>query len=32
VIQVSATVAILAVFVLLIWWRTTQLLAMFGIA
>jgi membrane associated rhomboid family serine protease len=31
-IQVSATAAILVVFVLLIWWRTTQLLAMFGIA
>jgi membrane associated rhomboid family serine protease len=31
-IQVSVTVAILVLFVLLIWWRTTQLLAMFGIA
>jgi membrane associated rhomboid family serine protease len=30
--QVSVTVAILAVFVLLIWWRTTELLTMFGIA
>jgi membrane associated rhomboid family serine protease len=30
--QVSTTVAILAVFVLLIWWRTTELLTMFGIA
>ena len=30
--QVSLSVAILVVFVLLIWWRTTQLLAMFGIA
>ena len=26
-IQVSATVAILVLFVLLIWWRTTELLA-----
>jgi len=32
VIQVSVTVAVLVVFALLIWWRTTQLLAMFGIA
>jgi membrane associated rhomboid family serine protease len=32
VIQVSATVAILVAFVLLIWWRTTQLLTLFGIA
>jgi membrane associated rhomboid family serine protease len=30
--QVSVSVAILVVFVLLIWWRTTQLLTMFGIA
>ncbi|MDT5333059.1 MAG: hypothetical protein QOF31_4356 [Mycobacterium sp.] len=30
--QVSVTVAILVVFVLLIWWRTTQLFAQFGIA
>jgi membrane associated rhomboid family serine protease len=30
--QVSVSVAILAVFVLLIWWRTTQLLTLFGIA
>jgi membrane associated rhomboid family serine protease len=31
-IQVSVTVAILVVFVLLIWWRTTELLTQFGIA
>ncbi len=31
-IQVSATVAILVVFVLLIWWRTTELLTLFGVA
>jgi membrane associated rhomboid family serine protease len=31
-IQASVTVAILVVFVLLIWWRTTQLLTLFGIA
>jgi membrane associated rhomboid family serine protease len=30
--QVSVTVAILVVFVLLIWWRTTELLTRFGIA
>jgi membrane associated rhomboid family serine protease len=30
--QVSVSVAILVVFVLLIWWRTSQLLTMFGIA
>jgi membrane associated rhomboid family serine protease len=30
--QVSVTVAILVVFVLLIWWRTTELFAQFGIA
>jgi membrane associated rhomboid family serine protease len=31
-IQVSVTVAILVAFVLLIWWRTTELLTQFGIA
>lgn len=31
-IQASVAVAILVVFVLLIWWRTTQLLTLFGIA
>ncbi|HVQ42519.1 MAG TPA: rhomboid family intramembrane serine protease [Vicinamibacterales bacterium] len=31
-VQVSVTVAILAVFVLLIWWRTSELLTLFGIA
>ena len=31
-IQASVTVAILVVFVSLIWWRTTQLLTLFGIA
>jgi membrane associated rhomboid family serine protease len=31
-IQVSATVAILVVFLLLIWWRTTELLNLFGVA
>jgi membrane associated rhomboid family serine protease len=30
--QVSVTVAILVVFVLLIWWRTAELLTLFGIA
>jgi membrane associated rhomboid family serine protease len=30
-IQISATVALLVVFALLIWWRTTDLLAQFGI-
>jgi membrane associated rhomboid family serine protease len=30
--QVSVSVAILVVFVLLIWWRTSQLLTLFGIA
>lgn len=30
--QVSVTVAILVVFVLLIWWRTTELFAQFGVA
>jgi membrane associated rhomboid family serine protease len=31
-IQVSVTVAILVVFMLLIWWRTSELLTRFGIA
>lgn len=31
-IQVSVTVAILVVFMLLIWWRTTELLTLFGVA
>jgi membrane associated rhomboid family serine protease len=31
-IQVSVSVAILVVFVLLIWWRTTDLLTLFGVA
>ena len=31
-IQVSATVAILVVFTLLIWWRTTELLTLFSVA
>jgi membrane associated rhomboid family serine protease len=31
-VQVAATVAILVVFVLLIWWRTADLLAMSGVA
>jgi membrane associated rhomboid family serine protease len=31
-IQVSVTVAILVVFVLLVWWRTSELLTRFGIA
>jgi membrane associated rhomboid family serine protease len=31
VIQVSVTVAVLAVFALLIWWRTSELLTQFGI-
>jgi membrane associated rhomboid family serine protease len=31
-IQISATVAILVVFALLIWWRTTELLTLFGVA
>jgi membrane associated rhomboid family serine protease len=30
-IQVSATIALLVLFVLLTWWRTTELLAQFGI-
>jgi membrane associated rhomboid family serine protease len=30
-IQISATVALLVLFTLLIWWRTTDLLAQFGI-
>jgi membrane associated rhomboid family serine protease len=30
-VQVSATVALLVLFALLIWWRTTDLLAQFGI-
>jgi membrane associated rhomboid family serine protease len=30
-IQISATVAILVVFALLIWWRTTELLTQFGV-
>jgi membrane associated rhomboid family serine protease len=30
-IQISATVALLVLFVVLIWWRTTDLLAQFGI-
>jgi 4-amino-4-deoxy-L-arabinose transferase-like glycosyltransferase len=30
-IQVSATVALLILFAVLIWWRTTDLLAQFGI-
>ena len=31
-IQISATVALLVVFALLIWWRTTELLNLFGVA
>jgi membrane associated rhomboid family serine protease len=31
-IQISATVALLVVFALLIWWRTTELLTLFGVA
>jgi membrane associated rhomboid family serine protease len=31
-IQVSATVALLVVFTLLIWWRTSELLTLFGVA
>lgn len=31
VIQISATIAILVLFVVLTWWRTTELLAEFGI-
>jgi membrane associated rhomboid family serine protease len=31
-IQISATVAILVLFTLLIWWRTSELLTQFGIA
>jgi membrane associated rhomboid family serine protease len=31
-IQISATVALLVVFALLIWWRTTELLTGFGVA
>jgi membrane associated rhomboid family serine protease len=31
-IQVSASVALLVVFALLIWWRTTDLLTLFGVA
>jgi membrane associated rhomboid family serine protease len=31
-IQISATVALLVVFALLIWWRTTDLLTLFGVA
>jgi hypothetical protein len=30
-IQVSATVALLVLFAVLIWWRTTELLTQFGI-
>jgi membrane associated rhomboid family serine protease len=32
VIQVSVTAAVLVVFALLIWWRTTELLSEFGVA
>jgi membrane associated rhomboid family serine protease len=31
-IQVSVTVAILVLFALLVWWRTSELLALFGLA
>ena len=31
-IQISATVALLVVFALLIWWRTSELLTLFGVA
>jgi len=31
-IQISATVALLVLFALLIWWRTTDLLTQFGVA
>jgi len=31
VIQVSVTAAVLVVFALLIWWRTSELLTLFGI-
>ena len=31
-VQIAATVAILVVFVLLIWWRTAGLLSLYGVA
>jgi len=31
-VQAGATAAILVLFVLLIWWRTADLLALFGLA